>query len=366
MPHDQRRDLSGRTILMLPRYGELGPSSRLRMGQFAPRLEASGATVRVSPFFADDYLRALFGRGAKPKAASLRAYARRAAGLVRECADLVWIERELFPFLPGAFERALRVRRLPYVVDWDDAVFHRYDRHPCWAVRRALGQKFDPLLAGAAAVTPGNAYLARYMAEHGARRVVTVPTVVDPRRYDPTPRGQEGRLRLGWIGTPANARYLSVVADALRLLGDEVSVTMVTIGAPRLDGFPAPQEAHDWTEDGEAALLSTIDVGVMPLPDRSFERGKCGYKLIQYMAAGRAVVASPVGVNAEIVEPGLGLLATNPAEWAAAIRALAADPDRARAMGAAGRLRVEERYSIDAAAASLIDLFASIPAGRGA
>lgn len=365
MLDDQRRDLSGRTILLLPRYGELGPSSRLRMGQFAPRLEAAGAIVRTSPFFSDDYLQALFGRGAKPKAASLRAYARRAAALLRERADLVWIERELFPFLPGAFERGLRVRRLPYVVDWDDAVFHRYDRHPCRAVRQALGRKFDPLLAGAAAATPGNAYLACYMAEHGARRVVTVPTVVDPRRYDPTPRDRGGSLRLGWIGTPANARYLSVVADALRLLGDKVPVTMVTIGAPRLDGFPVPQEAHDWTEEGEAALLSTIDVGVMPLPDRSFERGKCGYKLIQYMAAGRPVIASPVGVNADIVDPELGVLATDPADWAAAIRAHAADPARARAMGAAGRRRVEERYSIDVAAASLIDLFASIPAGRG-
>ncbi|PAX09229.1 glycosyltransferase family 4 protein [Sphingomonas lenta] len=360
MSDDLRRDLSGRTILMLPRYGELGPSSRLRMGQFAPRLEGAGATVRSSPFFDDDYLRALFGSGSKSKLSSLRAYARRTAALARERADLVWIERELFPFLPGGFERALRARRIPYVVDWDDAVFHRYDRHPCSAVRRVLGRKFDASLRGSAAATPGNSYLARYMAEHGARRVVTVPTVVDPRRYDPRPRARGASLRLGWIGTPANARYLSVVADAIRLLGDEAPVTLVTIGAPRLDGFPVEQEAHDWSEDSEARLLSTVDVGVMPLPDRSFERGKCGYKLIQYMASGRAVIASPVGVNAEIVDGEVGLLATTPAEWAEAIRMLAADPARTEAMGQAGRRRVEERYSIDVAGAALVDLFASV------
>ncbi|WP_375402478.1 glycosyltransferase family 4 protein [uncultured Sphingomonas sp.] len=360
MPDDHRRDLSGRTILLLPRYGDLGPSSRLRMGQFVPRLRAAGATVRVLPFFDDAYLRTLFGEEAKPKLASLRAYWRRAAGLLREKADLVWVERELFPFLPGAFERALSARSIPYVVDWDDAVFHRYDRHPCGLVRRSLGRKFDPLLRGAAATTPGSAYLARYMAAHGARRVVTVPTVLDPGRYHPGPRERGERLRLGWIGTPANARYLSIVAEALRLIGGNVPVTLVTIGAPALGELPVPQEAHDWTEAGEADLLATIDVGVMPLADRSYERGKCGYKLIQYMASGRAVIASPVGVNADIVDPEVGLLADTPAQWADAIRTLAADPERAQAMGQAGRRRVEEQYSIDVAGHALIDLFASI------
>lgn len=360
MSPDPRRNLAGRTVLLLPRYGPLGASSRLRMGQFVPALEAAGAHVVVSPFFDDSYLQALYGRGAKSAGASVEAYARRIGALARARADLVWVERELFPFLPGLFERALVARRLPYIVDWDDAVFHRYDRHGSKLVRRLLGRKFDPLLAGAAAATAGNAYLARYMAEHGARRVTPVPTVVDPRRYYPAPRPRGGRLRLGWIGTPANARYLSVVADALRLLGGDPPVTLVTIGAPRLQGLPVPQEAHDWSEDQEAALLATIDVGVMPLVDDPFERGKCGYKLIQYMASGRAVIASPVGVNAEIVTPEVGLLATTPAEWAEAIRQLASDPARAQEMGGAGRARVEAHYSLDTAGAALIGLFAAV------
>jgi glycosyltransferase involved in cell wall biosynthesis len=336
------------------------------MGQFVPVLEAAGARVVVSPFFDDTYLEALYGRGTKGAAASISAYGRRIGALVRARADLVWVERELFPFLPGVFERALTACGLRYIVDWDDAVFHRYDRHGSALVRGVLGRKFDPLLAGAAAATPGNAYLAHYMAEHGARRITPVPTVVDPRRYDPAPRTRGERLRLGWIGTPANARYLTVVADALRLLGGDPHVTLVTIGAPLLDGLPVPQEAHDWSEDTEAALLSTIDLGVMPLVDDPFERGKCGYKLIQYMASGRAVIASPVGVNAEIVTPDLGLLATTPAEWAEAIRRIASDPARAQAMGAAGRAKVVSRYSVETAGAALVELFASVLAGKAA
>lgn len=354
------KPLAGRTILLLPRYTLAGPSSRLRMGQFVPRLEAAGATVVSAPFFGDDYLAGLFGRGKRSGLSGARAHAARFGLLRRAKADLAWVERELFPFLPGASEGMLARIGIPYVVDYDDAVFHRYDRHPCWAVRRGLGRKLEPLLRGSAAVTAGNRYLGDYAAAHGARRVELVPTVVDPARYPVAPPPAGERLRIGWIGTPDNARYLSIVAEALRLLGERVPATLVTIGAPELPDFPVPQERHEWSEAEEGPLLSTIDVGVMPLRDNSYERGKCGYKLIQYMAAARAVIGSPVGVNREIVTPDVGLLAATAPEWAAAFAAMAHDPQRRAAMGAAGRRRVEARYSIDVAAAQLVRLFAEV------
>ena len=347
-------------MLLLPRYTPAGPSSRLRMNQFVPMLEAAGATVTSAPFYDDAYLAAYFAGEGQSIVGGLRALARRAAVLTRAEADVAWVERELFAFLPGPFERALRARGIPYVVDMDDAVFHRYDAHPSRVVRGVLGGKFDALLRGAAAVTPGNAYLADYMRAHGAGRIEEVPTVVDPARYPLTPPPGAERLRLGWIGTPANARYLGVVADALRLLGEAVPATLVTVGAPVLPDLPVPQEAHDWREETEGALLAGIDVGVMPLVDSSYERGKCGYKLIQYMAAGRATIGSPVGVNTTIVTPETGLLATTAEEWAAAILALWRDPARRAAMGQAGRRRVEAHYSVAAVAPRLVSLFAEV------
>ena len=354
--------LAGKTILLLPRYTAAGPSSRLRMGQFVPLLEAAGATVSSEPFFDDAYLQGFFGQGHQSRLAGLRGYAARLRLLAGVHTDMAWVERELFPFLPGMFERVLEWRRVPYVVDMDDAVFHRYDAHSSATVRRILGRKLMPLLRRASAVTAGNAYLAAYAQACGAIRVEEVPTVVNPARYPVLPAPAGERLRLGWIGTPANARYLAVVADALRLLGSSVPVTLVTIGAPRLENLPVPQEAHPWSEDMEAALLAGIDVGVMPLVDDQFERGKCGYKLIQYMAAGRAVIGSPVGVNAQIVTPKCGLLATTVGEWANAIRALADDPVRREAMGRAGRAQVEAHYARDVAGASLISLFKDVMA----
>ena len=354
------RPLAGRTLLLLPRYTLKGPSSRLRMGQFVPYLEAAGARVVSRPFFGDDYLDGLFGSGTRSRTSGLRAHARRYTLLRRARADAAWVERELFPFLPGVSERMLVRADIPYMADYDDAVFHRYDRHPCWAVRRGLGRKLDPLLAGSAAVTAGNRYLGDYAAAHGARRVEIVPTVVDPSHYPVVPPPAGERMRLGWIGTPDNARYLSVVGEALQRLGDRAKVTLVTIGAPELPGFPVPQERHDWSEAEEGPLLSTIDVGVMPLRDNSYERGKCGYKLIQYMAAARAVIGSPVGVNRDIVTPETGLLAYSVEDWAEAIATLAADPDRRRRMGEAGRARVEGHYSVQSVAPRLVELFAGI------
>ena len=354
------RLLENRTILLLPRYTDLGPSSRLRMGQFVPMLEAAGARVEQAPFFDDAYLREFFAAGTQSRGHGIRAHVRRMAALATARADLAWVERELFPFLPGGFERALGWRGIPYVVDLDDAVFHRYDQHPSRLVRRLLGRKFDPLLKGAVAATPGNAYLAAYARAHGAPRVMEVPTVVDPSRYPVLPPPSGERLRIGWIGTPANARYLQVVADALRILGDRIDATLVTIGAPSIPDLPVPQETHAWSEASEAALLSTIDVGVMPLEDNSFERGKCGYKLIQYMATGRPVIGSPVGVNTAIVDPSVGLLAGSAEDWAKAILTLRDAPDMRARMGAAGRTKVEMRYSIEVAGRRLVDLFSSI------
>lgn len=354
---DRRRPLAGKRLLLLPRYDRGGPSSRLRMAQFVPALEAAGAEVAWSPFFGDDYLRIFFATGRKAKWPAAKAFARRTGALASARYDVAWVEKEAFPFLPGAFERALRGR---YVVDYDDAIFHSYDRSRSGLVRRVLGRKLDPLLRRAAAVTAGNGYLADYAHRHGAERVARIPTVVDPARYPVLPAPAGERLRIGWIGTPSNARYLAPLVAAMQRLAPRVPMTLVTIGAADLPGLPVPQEAHAWSEDTEAELLSGIDIGVMPLPDDPFERGKCGYKLIQYMAAGRPVIASPVGANADIVDDTVGLLADGVDEWVAAIEALAGDPARRATMGQAGRARVEARYSIDAVAPQLVALFAEI------
>ena len=346
-----------RRLLLLTRYGRLGASSRLRMLQFVPSLEAAGFRATVSPFFDDAYLQAFYGQGARRYRDVVTAYTRRATALagVREY-DLVWVEKETFPFLPGPFESLLRRSGIPYVVDYDDATFHSYDIHPSVLVRRTLGGKLAPLLLGARAITAGNTYLAAYAESAGARDVRIVPTLVDVSRYrvegDPGP----GEFRIGWIGSPSTAVLLSLVRDPLERLAQELPLRLVTIGAGRSPEIDVPTEAHPWSEDTESSLLASIHVGIMPLQDEPWQRGKCGYKLIQYMACGRPVVASPVGVNSDIVTADVGYLATDAQDWYAALRRLADDRMLRVQLGLAGRRAVETKYSLQAAAPGLIDL----------
>ena len=181
----------------------------------------------------------------------------------------------------------------------------------------------------------------------GASRVELVPTVVDLPRYGTTALRAPGPFTVGWIGTPLTAGYLDAIAPALREVAGARTLRLCAVGASpfRLDGVDV--ETPPWSEDSEAAMIRGFDVGVMPLPDSPWERGKCGYKLIQYMASGKPVIASPVGMNRTLVREGEnGFLADDPASWARALTALCDDPERRAAMGAAGRRLVAASYDL--------------------
>ena len=193
-----------------------------------------------------------------------------------------------------------------------------------------------------------------------AREVVTIPTVVDTGAYRPAPLRREGPLTIGWIGAPPNAVYLEPLRPALARLAQRFAIKLRLVG-PSSFACPGVQvECTGWRHyacvEDEVADLHRFDVGIMPLPDTGFAAGKCALKAIQYMACGIPVVASPVGVNAEVVQDEVcGLLATTPAEWERALARLLADPALREQLGRAGRQRAQAHYSIDAAAPRLVE-----------
>lgn len=343
--------------LLLTRYGSLAASSRLRFCQYVPYLHSQGIQVEVAPLLDNSYVAALYSKRPVEWSSILRAYWNRLRDLRRASLfDLVWIEAELFPWLPSWSEIWLN-QKVPCVVDYDDAAFHRYDLLARLPIRWLMGNKIDVVMRRAAMVIAGNDYLAQRARRAGATRVEILPTVVDLNRYFPAVPRSSSEFVVGWIGSPATTRYLDLLEEALRELGNSSNVLLRTCGTDPIQWRGVRSDAVAWSEATEVGTLHSFDTGVMPLPDTPWARGKCGYKLIQYMACALPVVASPVGANRQIVREAVnGLLAGSAGEWVKALSFLRDHPEVRVEMGQAGRRDVIERYCLQVTAPRLSQL----------
>lgn len=353
-------------VLAFTKYGSLAASTRQRLMQYEPALAEAGIHVTYAPLLQNDHFnRLVAGKRASPFSVA-RAYVGRIAKLVAAAAryDVVWINYELFPYLPGFIERLGRLWNKPIVLDYDDAMFHMYDASPNPLVRLLLGRKMEPLLRSASACCCGNPYVCDYVRRYCENSII-VPTVVDTRAY--VPRLDAGAplapVTIGWIGSPSTWRtvrpHLELLDELCRTHGAEFRV--IGAGDAALgERFPGAHFSN-WSEETEIADVQAMDIGIMPLTDSPFERGKSGYKLIQYMACGLPVVASPVGVNCDIVANGVnGFLASTENEWREALTRLILDSELRVRMGRAGRAAVEKSYSLATHAPRLVGLFHSL------
>ncbi len=341
-------------VLALTKYGPAAASTRQRLLQYFPALRAAGFQVDVRPLLDDDYVATLGNGASYPIPRLFGAYARRFADLrTAPRYGLLWVYAELFPRLPGLFE-ALAVKAGPPVLyDFDDAFFHDHERSAL------LHNKLRPLVAGAAAVSAGNIYLGE-RARRWNDDVAIIPTSVNTDRYVPAASHASTFPTIGWIGSPSTWTYVRPLLPTLASLCGSGRARFLAVGAgreaegDRFDGM----EIRAWSEEREIADVQAMDIGIMPLPDEPWARGKCGYKLLQYMACGLPTVASPVGVNAQIVRDGrTGILARSENDWRTALRHLIDTPvDRTR-LGAAGRARVVSDYSLATWAPRVVDLF---------
>lgn len=356
-------------LLALTKYGPMAASTRQRFIQYESALGAAGIEVTYAPLLDDAHVRRVAeGKRASPVAVAL-AYARRLKDLVfARDFDALWIHCELFPYLPSGFERLAFISRKPIIFDYDDAIFHMYDSSRNAVVRRLLGTKLAPLLRGGAAICAGNDYLRDYAARFNDK-VMILPTVVDVDTYRPAPAAEHGDrpVTIGWIGSPSTWAFVRPILPILSQLCREHGARFTAIGAgpaaeaDKFDGMTSEL----WTEASEIAAVQAMDIGIMPLPDEAWARGKCGYKLIQYMACGLPVVGSPIGVNATIVEAGVsGFLATEAKEWREALVKLIEHSDLRAAMGQAGRARAVADFSLAGHAPRLVDLFQAVVVGQ--
>ncbi len=331
-------------------YPTLGASNRLRIEQYAPLLVREDISLQVSPYLTDRTYRVLYRAGYTGEKALgvARGALRRLVDVLRARRfDLVVVHRESAPLGPPLVERALARLRIPYVLDFDDAIFlpavHPANRR--WGWIRPAGRLAESARL-AAAVIAGNEYLASH-ARAWNSRVTVIPTPVDTERHRPATTTSGGPTVIGWIGSSTTAPYLRLVDRPLATICAESGVELRIIGGdyqnrhiPRLDVRPYDLER-------EPRDLQEFDVGILPEPDDPWTRGKGAFKALLYMATGLPVVASAVGVNCVVVVDGVtGYCVSSDDEWRDALRRLVRDPALRRRLGAAGRERAERLYSL--------------------
>lgn len=348
-------------VLAISPIPEDGAGCRFRVAQYVPLLESHGLDVTIVPFYTPDFFRLVYRRGhfVQKSAGFLKLAWRRLRVLrtVRDY-DVVFLYREAIPIGPPLIERAIARRGIPIVLDFDDAIFLPNVSE----ANRAIGFLKNPgrlaeVIRLSAHVVAGNGFLGDY-ARRFTAAVTVVPTAVDTSKFVPRAQSMTGSPAppvVGWIGSPTTYHYVEEMGPLLKEVAESHPFTLKISGAGKpvhFDGV-AVEEAP-WSVASEVSLFNSCDVGIYPLSDDDWSRGKCGFKAIQFMACGVPVVAAAVGVNREIIRDGEnGFLAATRQEWAEKLSRLLTDPALRARFAAAGRRTIETRYSLHVTAPQL-------------
>jgi len=349
-------------VLALSPIPEEGAGCRFRIAQFIPYLESVGIDVTLRSLFTPEFFRLVYKPGHYVrKAVTFAALSVRRLDSLREVSryDVVFIYREIFPIGPALIERWLASgRRPPVVFDFDDAIFLPSVSN----ANRVIGalkqpRKVDAIIRLSDQVIAGNDFLADY-ARRLNSEVAMIPTCVDTTRFVPagpaSAAASAGDLQaarrpvVGWIGSPTTASYIQALTPVLQRVNARRPFTLRVSGPGEpLDVPGVAVENVAWSLDREVSLFNTCDVGVYPLADDEWSKGKCGFKAIEFMSCGVPVVAAAVGVNREIIQDGVnGFLASSEDEWVEKLGRLLADADLRRRFAEAGRRTIEGRYSL--------------------
>lgn len=358
-----------RVLALVPYALGTAPSQRYRLEQWAPQLSTTGVELVLQPF-ADPALSAILHRPGRMlrKAWLMAAAFRRRVRLMhaRPACNAAVVHRAACLAGPPIVERWLHARGVPLVYDFDDAIFLLHAA----AANRRLAWLKTPGKTGTICklvdhVVVCNSFLEAYAREHNSR-VSVIPSSIDTGAYKPKAPRAKKCVVVGWMGSSTSQTYLEEASAMLRALlrARPVELRVVSDRRPELPGVL--HTWHEWSAEREVEELAEFDVGIMPMPDDDWARGKCAFKALQYMAMGIGTVAAAVGTNREIIQHGQnGLLAREPQEWLDCILALVDDTERRRCLGEAGRRTVEERFSMHASADAFGRVLRTVVDSRG-
>ena len=343
----------------------VSPGQRYRAEAFLPALERRGIEVHYDWLLDREDLRVFYGRepAARKALVAGKGALKRLASVARGGGiDAFLVQREAF-FLGGAWSEWLASLRAPLIYDFDDAIWIRTlsEANRAYAWLKNV-EKIPRIVSLARTVIAGNDYLAAWARQH-SDAVHVVPTCVDTDWFVPrATRPHTGVVTIGWSGSPSTLAHLLPLLPALERVVERLGsrVRIRVMGDATFEHVPLRLRGETWTPEAELALLQDMEIGLMPLPDDEWTRGKCGFKGLLSMAMGAATVMSPVGVNTEIVRHGdNGFLAASEDEWVETLCQLVDDAALRARIGNAGRRTVVDRYSVARWEATVADLILS-------
>ena len=357
--------ISMRVLALMPSLYDTSPGQRYRLEQWEPLLREQGVEITYAPFESDElhasvYKPGQLGQKLKFVSQSLM----RRSSLLKKVKDydVVYIFREAALLGPPVFERLIQQRGVPIVFDFDDAIFVSY-KSPSNGYLSYLkfAGKTKTICRISSHVMVGNPYLADY-ARKVNDKVTIIPTTIDTEKYQPLPdRDESGPIVIGWTGSHSTVQHLDTLRSALQKLAARETFRLRVIGTPAYELEGVDVEAMKWHSETELEDLSAIDIGVMPLPDDNWSKGKCGLKALQFMALGIPTICSPVGVNTDIIQDNEnGFIAGTEDEWIDKLSRLFQSPELRKRLGGAGRRTVEARYSAAAQAPRVYEVFKSV------
>jgi glycosyltransferase involved in cell wall biosynthesis len=350
-------------LFLVPYPVKRSPSQRFRFEQYFGLLSDSGISYSVKPFTVDKDYQFLFSNGTPVRKVSIliKGFARRFATLlILHRFNFIFIHREAAPIGPPVFEwLTAKVFRKKIIYDFDDAIWLTDRSDESWLTKKLRARnKISAICKLSYKVSAGNRYLRDYAVKYNSQTVVN-PTTIDTLKILETNRNENNEVVIGWTGSHSTLKYLKGIESVLQTLERDYSnVRFLFIADQQPDLSLNRLSFKHWKLETENEDLSEIDIGIMPLPDNEWTRGKCGFKILQYMAMSIPAVASPVGVNSQIIEnEENGFVCETETEWLHALRRLVEDNSLRKKFGVSGQRLVAKNYSTSSNSSNFMALF---------
>ena len=345
-------------ILIFTKHGKESASSRQRFFKYFEYWEKAGFNIRLNQLLDEDYLQFYNAGISYNRFKLLKTYVRRLIFLCKYGfqSDIIFIHRgELFPMIPTTILLKLFLYAgVKIIVDYDDAVFHSYDKR-AW-VRKTIQSKHNSIIKLVDCVITGSPYLTSYCKKLN-NKIVEIPTSIDLDEYK-LEHSKSDDFSIGWIGSKSTSLHLDIILPILLKFAEKYCVKIKLIGYDKsLNLINDNVQIVDWEEGKDYELLKDIKIGIMPLKNEDYEKGKCGFKLVQYMASAKPFLASPLEANLKIDKSNQNLFAETNEEWMEALETVYKNYDEFYEIGLNNRLIAEKFYSIQSNAKIYVDIF---------